>query len=103
MFGQYYLLPLTLLLIILYTLTYFLYTDGTITKRTYKLIWIIILIASSLIVSIIGIILELYINYQIFPIDTTLIFWHVEAGIIATLSGIFHVHIYWKKFMNIFL
>ena len=102
MLGQYYLLPLTLLLIILYTLTYFLYTDGTITNRTYKLTWIVILLVSSLIVSIIGIILEFYINYQIFPIDTSLIFWHVEAGIIATLSGIFHVHIYWKKFKTIF-
>ncbi len=103
MFGQYYLFPLTLLLIILYTLTYFLYTDGTITRRTYKLIWVTILIASSLIVSIIGIILEYYINYQIFPIDPNLIFWHVEAGIIATLAGIFHIHIYWNKFKNMFL
>jgi hypothetical protein len=102
MIGQYFLLPVTLFLIILYVLSYFLYLDGTITKRTYKLIWLAVLIASSLIVSIIGILMEILVNLQMLPIDPNLIFWHVEAGIITTITGIFHIHIYWKKFKNIF-
>ena len=103
MISQYNLLPITIFLVILYLLSYFLYTDGTITHRTYKLIWIIVLIASSLIVGIIGILMEILINLQLLPIDTTLIFWHVEAGILTTVTGFFHLHIYWKKFQNIFL
>ena len=102
MFGQYFLLPVTIFLIILYVLSYFLYLDGTITKRTYKLIWLAVLIVSSLIVSIIGIYMEILVNLQLLPIDPNLIFWHVEAGIITTITGIFHIHIYWKKFKNIF-
>ncbi len=102
MFGQYFLLPVTIFLIILYVLSYFLYLDGTITKRTYKLIWLAVLILSSLIVSIIGIYMEILVNLQLLPIDPNLIFWHVEAGIITTITGIFHIHIYWKKFINIF-
>lgn len=103
MISQFNLFPIIILVIIIYFLSYFLYTDGTITRRTYKLIWIIVLIASSLIVGIIGILMEIFINFQMLPIDTSLIFWHVEAGIIATITGFFHLHIYWKKFKNIFL
>jgi hypothetical protein len=103
MISQYNLLPITIFLLILYFLSYFLYKDGTIKHRTYKLIWIILLIVTSLIVGIIGILMEIFINLQLLPIDTTLIFWHVEAGILATVTGFFHIHIYWKKFQNIFL
>ena len=67
MFGQYFLLPVTIFLIILYVLSYFLYLDGTITKRTYKLIWLAVLILSSLIVSIIGIYMEILVNLQLLP------------------------------------
>ena len=102
MISQYNLLPITIFLIILYFLSYFLYTDKNITARTYKLIWIIVLIASSLIVGIIGITMLILINFNILPIDNTLIFLHVEAGIITAVTGIFHVHIYWKSFKKIF-
>ncbi len=102
MMGQFYLLQITILLTILYLLTYFLYLDGTITHRTYKLIWIIIITASALIVGVAGILMEIFINLQLLPIDTNLIFVHVEAGIITAVTGIFHIHIYWKQFTNIF-
>jgi hypothetical protein len=100
MIGQYYLLPITLLLIILYILTYFLYTDKTITEHSYKLVWIIILIVSSVTVAITGMVMEIFINLEMLPIDGTLIFWHVEAGILTLVTGIFHLHINWKKFLN---
>jgi len=98
----YNLLPMVLFLLILYVVTYFLYTDSTISTRSFKLFWNMILIASSLIVALIGILMVIYINLAILPIDTSLIFWHVEAGIIATVTGIFHIHTYRKQFMNIF-
>jgi hypothetical protein len=97
----YNLLPMVLFLLILYVVTYFLNTDSTISNRSFKLFWNIILIASSLIVALIGILMVIYINLAILPIDTSLIFWHVEAGIIATVTGIFHIHTYRKQFMNI--
>jgi hypothetical protein len=102
MMGQFYLLPATILLTILYLLTYFLYSDGTITRRTYKLIWIIVITASALMVGVVGILMEIFINLQLLPIDSNLIFVHVEAGIITMITGIFHIHIYWKQFKHIF-
>jgi len=58
---------------------------------------------SSLIVGISGMIMEIFINLEILPIDTSLIFWHVEFGIITAVTGIFHLHIYWKPFKKIFV
>jgi hypothetical protein len=99
----YNLLPIILFMLILYVVTYFLYTDNSISVRFYKLFWNIILIAGSLIVALIGILMVIYIDMALLPIDNTLIFWHVEAGIITTVAGIFHIHIYWKQFKKIFL
>jgi hypothetical protein len=39
---------------------------------------------------------------EILPIDTGLIFWHVEAGIITVITALFHIHIYWEPFKRIF-
>jgi len=99
---SYNLLPIILFLLILYVVTYFLYSDNSISVRNFKLFWNLILITSSLIVGLIGILMVIEIDLAILPIDTTLIFWHVETGIIATVAGIFHIHIYWKQFKNIF-
>jgi len=101
MIGTFYFLPITIFLIIFYLLSYFLYIDGTITRRSYKLIWIIVLTVCALIVGMSGILMEVYINLQLLPINNTLLFWHVEAGILTFITGIFHIHINWKQFNNI--
>jgi len=103
MIGTFYFLPIAIFLIILYLLSYFLYTDGTITLRSYKLIWISVLTVCALIVGLSGILMEIYINLQLLPINNTLLFWHVEAGILTFITGIFHIHVYWKNFKNIIL
>jgi hypothetical protein len=99
---QYFLLPIIILLIILYISSYFLYTDNYLKLSTYKLIWNIVLITSSLVVGVIGLVMIIFINLEILPIDGGLIFLHVEAGIITVISGLFHIHIYWKPFKKIF-
>jgi len=101
MIGTFYFLPITIFLIIFYLLSYFLYIDGTITRRSYKLIWIIVLTVCALIVGMSGILMEVYINLQLLPINNTLLIWHVEAGILTFITGIFHIHINWKQFNNI--
>ena len=101
MIGTFYFLPITIFLIIFYLLSYFLYIDGTITRRSYKLIWIIVLTVCALIVGMSGILMEVYINLQLLPINNTLLIWHVEAGILTFIIGIFHIHINWKQFKNI--
>ncbi|MCE7698424.1 MAG: hypothetical protein K8E24_006165 [Methanobacterium paludis] len=102
MLEQYYLLPIILLLTILYLLSYFLYTDGNLKSSTYKNVWDVSLIVSSLIVGITGVVMIAFINLDMLPVDSTLLFWHVEAGIVTAVIGVFHIHIYWKSFKKIF-
>jgi hypothetical protein len=102
MIQQYFLLPIIILLIILYISSYFLYTDNHLKLSSYKLIWNIVLIFSSLVVGVIGLVMIIFINLEILPIDSGLIFWHVEAGIVTVVTAFFHIHIYWKPFKRIF-
>jgi len=99
---QYYLLPIIILLIILYLSSYFLYTDNYLTLKSHKLIWNIALIISTLLVGIIGLVMIIFLNLEILPIDNGLIFLHVEAGIVTVITAVFHIHIYWKPFKRIF-
>jgi hypothetical protein len=102
MMRQYFLLPIIILLIILYISSYFLYTDNYLKLSSYKLIWNIVLITSSLIVGFIGFLMIIFLNLGMLPIDSDLIFWHVEAGIVMVITALFHIHAYWKQFKKIF-
>ncbi len=103
MAGQYYILPIALLLTILFILSYFLYEDGKISARTHKIIWSIILTASSLVLVITGLVMMIFIELGIMPMNPDLTFWHVEFGILTSVTGIFHLQIYWKGVRNLFL
>ena len=102
MLEQYYLLPIILFLTILYLLSYFLYTDGNLKASTHKKVWDVLLIFSALIVGITGVVMIVFINLDMLPVDSTLLFWHVEAGIVTAVIGVFHIHIYWKPFKKLF-
>jgi hypothetical protein len=102
MMQQYFLLPLIILLIILYISSYFLYTDNYLKLSSYKLVWNIVLITSSLVVGVIGLVMIIFLNLEILPIDSGLIFWHVEAGIVTVIAALFHIHIYWIPFKKNF-
>lgn len=100
--GQYYLLPIIILLTILYLLSYYLYLDKDISLRVHKLIWNTVLIAGSLVVGGLGIIMIIFLNLNILPIDANLLYWHVEAGILTVATGVFHLHMYWGRFKGYF-
>lgn len=89
-------------MLLVYIITYFLFTDGTIDGRKFKLYWNLILIIASSIVAITGILMVIYVNLDLLPIDNTIIFWHVEFGILTTITGIFHVHMHWESLKKIF-
>jgi hypothetical protein len=102
MTGQYYLLPIALLLTILFLLSYFLFEDGKISVRTHKIIWGVILTISSLVLVITGLVMVIFIEVGIMPMNPDLTFWHVEFGILTAVTGIFHLQIYWNGVRNLF-
>ncbi len=99
---DYNLLIIILALFMFYLITYLLYANKNIEKRTYKQIWSLILVGSFLFVGIGGIIMSLLVDYQmVLPSNFNLLFWHVESGIILSISFIFHIHIYIRPIMKI--
>ena len=95
-------LPIILSLFMFYLITYLLFVNNNISRRSYKQIWGIILLISFLFVGISGIILSILADYHLeLPINFNLLFWHVEMGIILAISSIFHIHIHFKRFIKI--
>lgn len=97
---EYNILPITLALVMFYLISYLLYDNKNIRKRTYKQIWSIILVGSFLISGITGIILILVVDYGA-RFHINLLFLHVETGIILAVVSIFHLHIHWRRFKEI--
>lgn len=100
--GQYFVLPIIILLTIFYTLSYYLYTDNSISLRVYRLLWGVVLILSSVVVGSIGVLMIIFLNLNMLPIDDSIIFWHVQAGILTATTGFFHIHIHWHKIKGYF-
>ncbi|MBM4240594.1 MAG: hypothetical protein FJ150_02815 [Euryarchaeota archaeon] len=100
---NYYLIPLTIFLVLLYISSYLLYKNKKINVRTHKKIWNLILTVGYLATGITGIFLILVVNYGIqLSVNLTINFWHAEFAIIMTVTTILHIHVYWRPFKKIF-
>lgn len=101
--ANFYLIPLAVLTSIAYLVTYFLYLNDRLKRRSYYRIWNYVLTGSFLISGITGIVLTVFINFGIHtPWNVSIDFWHAEFSIIVAVTSIFHVHLYWKQFKSIF-
>lgn len=100
--------PYTLILISalvfgLYFLTYFLTKIKALRKYNHKRIWNILLALTFLGSGVLGIILVIQLNYNIWMgIYRDFLYWHVEFGIAMGLIGILHALWHWRYFINIF-
>jgi len=97
----YHLLPVSLLLIILYFISYILSKKNVISTATHRKIWNMLLLVTFFISGLLGVLLIIKIDFGIvipFPFD--ILFWHVEAGIAMVVISIFHILWHWQYFKN---
>ena len=90
--STYYFLPISLFLIVFYTITRILSKKKIISIADHRKIWNILLLISFLISGILGILLIVKINFNItnfLPFNA--LFWHVEFGIVMFIICIFHI------------
>jgi len=100
--GVYHLLPISLLLILLYSISHILSKKKIISIVNHRKIWNILLLITFLISGILGILLILRINFGwIIPLPFNILFWHVEVGIAMFAISIFHISWHWTYFKNI--
>lgn len=100
---SYYLIPISLVLILLYLLSYILSKTKVIGVATHRKIWNLILLITFLASGILGIILVININFNLLiSLPFNILFWHVGAGIAMFVISIFHIIWHWRYFINMF-
>lgn len=100
---NYFVLPISLILVGLYLLTHFLFTRGILSQQKHRRVWNLLLTAGTAGSGITGILLILFINLGIkTAMNPSITFWHAELSILMVLGTLIHIHIYWKPFKNMF-
>ncbi|MGZ7049042.1 MAG: hypothetical protein ACXVH2_09565 [Methanobacterium sp.] len=101
---SYEVIPISLIVIFLYLITYVLNKENVTTKAIHMKMWNIIILISILILVSISLIHTFIIEYSIdTPLALTTLFWHVEFGIALVPVGLIHVYLYRKSFRKITL
>ena len=86
-----------------YLLTYGLYKFNIIKKSLHVNIWNMIIGLAFLISGGAGFILLILLEMGIVsPLNSPLLYWHVELGVSLVLVTIFHFHTYWKSARTMF-
>ena len=101
--GNYHILPISLILISGYLLTYFLFKKGVLKRSKHKRLWNLLLTAGYLGTGGTGILLVLLINFSIkTALNPSLTYWHAELSILMIIGTLIHIHIYRNSFKNMF-
>ena len=101
--NNYFLFPVSILLVLAYLFTHYLFNKGILKQGTHRRIWNLLLIAGYLGTGITGVLLVLLINMGIRSVlNQSITFWHVELSILMFVGTLIHIHLYRKPFKNIF-
>jgi cytochrome bd-type quinol oxidase subunit 2 len=92
-------IPLLMIVIYLYGITYILYKENMIKIHQHMRIWNIILLVFSVILIISSLLITIFAEYNITtPLSATTKFIHVESGIILIPIGFIHIYFHRKNF-----
>jgi hypothetical protein len=101
--NNYFVLPISMLIIVGYLITHFLFKKGILKRNKHRRIWNLLLTAGYIGSGGTGVILVLLINMGIrTALNPSLTFWHVELSILMVVGTLIHFHIYRKPFKNMF-
>lgn len=100
---NYYILPVTLLMMGGYLFTYYLFKKGILKRNKHRRIWNLLVTVGYLGTGFTGIILTLMVNLGIrTALNPSITFWHAELAILMVVGTLIHLHMYWKPFKNMF-
>ncbi len=100
---NYQVLPVTMIIIGSYLVTYFLFKKGILNRTKHRRIWNLLVTLGYIGSGGTGIILAVLINLGIrTALNPSLTFWHVELSVLMVMATLIHLHIYRKPFKNMF-
>ncbi len=101
---SYEFVPVSLIIIILYAISYVLYKESVITEAMHAKIWNIAIFVMGLILATIGLLISIFAEYGLsIAVNALMVFWHVEIGIVVFIIALFHIHLHWERFKKITL
>jgi hypothetical protein len=100
---NYYVLPVTIMLIGGYLFTQYLFNKGILKRNKHRRIWNLLVTAGYLGTGVTGILLTIMINLGIrTALNPSITYWHAEMAILMVVGTLIHIHLYWKPFKNMF-
>jgi hypothetical protein len=100
---NYYVLPVTIMLIGGYLFTHYLFNKGILKRNKHRRIWNLLVTAGYLGTGVTGILLTIMINLGIrTALNPSITYWHAEMAILMVIGTMIHIHLYWKPFKNMF-
>ncbi len=101
---SYEFVPVSLIIIILYAISYLLYKEDVIAEAMHAKIWNITIFVIGLVLAVIGLLISIFAEYGMsISVNALLVFWHVEIGIVLFIIALFHIHLHWDRFKKITL
>ncbi len=101
--GPYHLIPLAFTGLTGYLLTLLLVRAQVISGVLHRKIWNTILLVSFLVSGILGLLLVIRLNYKLeWPFLDPWMKWHVDAGILLSLAGAFHLAWHLRYYLSFF-
>jgi hypothetical protein len=100
---NYFVFPVSILLIGAYLFTYYLFSKGILNQQKHRRIWNLLVTAGYLGTGVTGVLLILIVNLGVkSALNPSVTFWHAELAILMVVGTLIHVHLYWKPFKNMF-
>lgn len=99
--SPYALLPIGILALLLYILSYTLSRLSIIRQKDHRQFWNILLLVAFLVTGLLGLILAIQVNYKLnIPFIKELLIWHVNFGIGLTMIAVFHFLWHWDYYIS---
>lgn len=100
---NYYVLPVTIMLIGGYLFTHYLFNKRILKRNKHRRIWNLLVTAGYLGTGVTGILLTIMINLGIrTALNPSITYWHAEMAILMVIGTMIHIHLYWKPFKKMF-
>ncbi len=98
----YALIPIGIIVLFVYLLSYILLRLSVISLKSFRRFWNTIQLIAFFVTAILGLILVIQINYKLdIPFKEELLVWHVDFGIGMTIIVVFHFIWHWNYYRHI--
>jgi len=102
MSTPYAVIPIGIIAIFLYLLTFLAARLEIIKSKTHRSIWNIMLLITFLVTGTLGLLLAIKVNYKLkFPLADKILIWHVDFGIGMAMIAIFHFLWHWDYYIRL--